>query len=755
MKVHLNLIIGFIICFNAIQAQDLEKYSQISLEAEEHIIQFLVDQGFDLDHPEFNKGYLRLLVDERELNLLESKGLSFNVLIEDYAANYLKLQNEMKQEGINTSKGTFTASNFGFGSMGGFYTLSEVVSKLDSMHILFPSLASQKFSIGQSIEGRDIWGIKISDNPTQDENEAAVYYDALHHCREPLSMAVTINYMFWLLENYNTDPRVKYIIDNRELYFVPVVNPDGYVYNEQTNPNGGGLWRKNRRNNGSGCYGVDLNRNYSFEFGHNNSCASSDPCSNTYKGPNAFSEPEVQATRDFIDSIQPSVAFSTHSTAGKYLMPYGFSTSPPQFDLYSEWSSDFLADNDYIYGVTFEMLGYTSCGTTRDYLHSQGIYGWTPEIDGSGFWPAQNTIFSLVDENVFPLFYQAWIAGGYADFQSHAVAGDLIPSGVLQIQVEVKNKGVGDSTYNTAIEIIPSDTNVNVLNNNQNMGSLAARSKLSTTFNLAVGPQFSADSCQFEIRVYQDGVQSVSETFSVLSGQKTVLFSDDAENGLSNWTAAGNGKSWGINGDDSYGGAFSFGDSDNGNTANGTQNYLTLQNQIIPNGGNNLWLTFAAKWSIEAGYDYARLKISTDGGLSWLNLKNYTASSDWNIQNIDLSNYSVAQSILLRFEMDTDGGEIGDGFYFDDIELSSYLPVSVSAESKTLDQFLIYPNPTEGSLNFENVNGPYKIHITNALGEVVFNGRVARGNSRLDVSHLDAGLYQLEMYGKLMSFIKL
>jgi murein tripeptide amidase MpaA len=71
--------------------------------------------------------------------------------------------------------------------------------------------------------------------------------------------------MWYLLENYGTNDEVTYLVNNHQLYFVPCINPDGYVYNQTTNPNGGGMWRKNRRNNGGGVYGVDLNQNKLFQ----------------------------------------------------------------------------------------------------------------------------------------------------------------------------------------------------------------------------------------------------------------------------------------------------------------------------------------------------------------------------------------------------------------------------------------------------------------------------------------------------------
>ena len=84
---------------------------------------------------------------------------------------------------------------------------------------------------------------------------------------------------------------------------IPVINPDGYVYNELIEPDGGGMHRKNRRNTNCGngtTRGVDLNRNFGYEWGADNIGSSSDPCSEVYRGDSAFSEPEAQAVRDFI-----------------------------------------------------------------------------------------------------------------------------------------------------------------------------------------------------------------------------------------------------------------------------------------------------------------------------------------------------------------------------------------------------------------------------------------------------------------------
>jgi murein tripeptide amidase MpaA len=129
---------------------------------------------------------------------------------------------------------------------------------LDAMAAAYPNLISAPQSIGTSIEGRPIPFVRISNDPNVDQDKPEVLYNSLHHAREPGGLSQLIYYMWYLLENYGTDAEVTYLLDDRELYFVPCVNPDGYVYNQTIEPGGGGMWRKNRRDNGDGSFGVDL-----------------------------------------------------------------------------------------------------------------------------------------------------------------------------------------------------------------------------------------------------------------------------------------------------------------------------------------------------------------------------------------------------------------------------------------------------------------------------------------------------------------
>src|SRR5690606_27290450 len=152
------------------------------------------------------------------------------------------------------------------------------------------------------------------DHPGVDEGEPEALYTGVHHAREPGSMMAVLYFMYYLAEQYETNPEVRDLVDERRLFFVPVVNPDGYVVNETTDPDGGGMWRKNLRDNGDGSFGVDVNRNYGYEWGYDDVGSSPLPGSETYRGPAPFSEPEIVALRDFLEGgRRVSMAFNYHT----------------------------------------------------------------------------------------------------------------------------------------------------------------------------------------------------------------------------------------------------------------------------------------------------------------------------------------------------------------------------------------------------------------------------------------------------------
>tara|TARA_R110002124_G_scaffold138576_6_gene302195 strand:- start:140950 stop:143250 length:2301 start_codon:yes stop_codon:yes gene_type:complete len=731
-------------------------YSKINVSLEDNEqLNILIENGFDIDHAEQINNGISFFVSELELIRLQELNISYEITIPDYAIYYAQRVAEDAPNLVDLTRSERVANGFGLGSMGGFYTYTEVEAKLDEMKADYPNLITDKISIGTTAEGRTIWMAKISDNPDIDEPEPSAYFDALHHAREPLSMAVAMNYMFWLLENYETDPQVQYLVNNRELYFVPVVNPDGYEYNRQTDPNGGGLWRKNRNPDvGGGCVGVDLNRNYGYEFGHNNSCSSDQPCSGIYRGSGPFSEPESAAVRDLMAQIEPKTAFSMHSTAGTYLMPYGYDTTPPDFEIYSEWASAFLNENDYTYGVTFQMLGYTSCGTTRDYFHSEEIYGWTPEIDGNGFWPNPSTIFDLVAENIRPLFYQSWIAGAYLDVQSHKQIGLATPGESIQFVVEVKNVGVGATAENVSV-IVSSNNPEITISTASGYGNIDARSRVdnaASPFTISLAPTFSQNSFTVNIATYQDGVLNESSDLRIFVGNKDVLFFDDSESGDFRWLASGNGIMWSSVTDDSYSGTSCFGDSNGGNGVNDTVNFFELDEIFDFTSTTYPTVHIMSKYSIESG-DRVYFEISTDGGTNWIMLDEYHNNELWKHFSYDLSAFNGANDVRLRFQLNNNQNIPGDGFYFDDFEVADYDRAVLSvSETTELSELIIHPNPFKeqlfvsfpsekiAKLDFYDLSGrtmPVQIDSTGETSELKGLGGIEGGIYFLKITDID------------------
>jgi len=391
------------------------KYTQVRIYlTSQNEIAALQRAGLGLDHVHVQENYLEAVLNDQDVALLKNTAQRYDVVIDDLEADYRsrpRLTPEQLRAFAASMQQQYNLNGFNFGSMGGYYTFNEVAAELDEMRAQYPNLISVKQSLGNSLEGRAIWMVKISDNPGNDESEEEVLYTALHHAREPQSMATLIYFMWHLLENYGADPDVNFVVENRELYFVPAVNPDGYVYNQTTNPNGGGFWRKNRRNNGNGTLGVDLNRNYGYRWGFDNNGSSPNTGSETYRGAGPFSEPETQVIRNFASARNFARALNYHSYGSYLIFPWGYQPSlfTPDHASFVALAQDMTQFNHYDYGTANQTVGYVVNGEANDWFYGEQtlknkVLGMTPEVGSfsDGFWPAMSRIIPLAEENVYP-----------------------------------------------------------------------------------------------------------------------------------------------------------------------------------------------------------------------------------------------------------------------------------------------------------------------------------------------------------------
>jgi len=308
------------------------------------------------------------------------------------------------------------------GLNGAYHSSLELETELRLLEAAYPQIAGVR-EIGRSLEGRPIYGLKVSDNPALDENEPAVLFTGCHHAREWISVEVPLLLGRHLLESYASDPAVRSLVDGGEIWIVPLVNPDGLEYSIHVYR----YWRKNRRANSDGSFGVDLNRNYGYMWGYDNVGSSSTPSSDIYRGTTSFSEPETDAVRRLFAGRDFRAIVSFHSYSQVILYPWAYTTQPSPMDAelsdLARTMSGLMAavrGTVYGYGQSASGIGYTSNGDTTDWTFGvAGIPSFTIElppadVDEGGFFNDEAEIDGIFRENLQAMLFLAGRAIGAA-----------------------------------------------------------------------------------------------------------------------------------------------------------------------------------------------------------------------------------------------------------------------------------------------------------------------------------------------------
>lgn len=739
----------------------------------------------NIDRPEIWISY-------EEIKLLKSLGLTFEVIIPDWEEYYATEKiHDMSDEKYLQEK--YGIQGFGYGSMGGFYTFNEVVNKLDSMKILYPNLITEKQAIGYSIENRPIWMVKISDNPDLNEIEPQVLYTALLHAREPQGMMTVLYYMYYLLEKYGIDPEVTYLVNTREIYFIPVVNPDGYEHNRTTNPNGGGLWRKNRRNNGGGIFGVDLNRNFGpyAYWDAPNGGSSTNPSSDTYRGTAPFSEPETAVLRDFLLTKRIRACLNYHTYGNLLIYPYGaLQRETPDSLIYREFARDMTAFNGYVYGTDLQTVGYSTRGNSDDYMYDgepigirPKIFAMTPEVGSvsDGFWPNPSRIFPLAIENLYPNLYYTWIVGEYPKIVSKNVisnTGYILRGDTVRFVVDIKNKGLGNG-YNIGVQFESLSPHLILIGNTSiQFDTLYARATRNNQTNPLVirvaNSALNGTKHKIVTKISVNGILLIKDTTNLIIGLPTQIFADNFETGTSNWQLM---NTWGLTTSTFYSPSNSMTDSPIGNYPNNANTFILTNQAIDLTQSGMATLEFWTRWDIEAGWDFAQVRVSTNNGASWISLQGkFTKKGSgkgaqpaneygydgtqltWVKEEMDLSNF-IGKNIRIQLLLKTDGSVTKDGWYIDDIVIKSYQQTSgitTSTFSTTtgwnlasvpliVEDFrksVLFPSAVSPAYAFNN---GYVIKDTLVNGEgywLKFNSNIEHTFSGVDLQNLTVNLKQ-------------
>jgi carboxypeptidase T len=768
----------FVISFLSAQ-NTTELYSRVKIYFDaQHSSEQLARLGVETDHGTTVKNqYLISDFSNSEIQLIENQGFKTEILINDVVAYY---QSDRSQEAVAriedwTCGNGFsfphqTPKNFKLGSMAGFYTFQEMLNIFADMKAKYPTIISKSFAIDsfKTIENRPILYFKLSDNADKDElNETKVLYTALHHAREPASLSQMIYYIWYLLENYDKSLEIKYLVDNSELYFVPCLNPDGYIFNETNNPKGGGLWRKNRRDNGNGTMGVDLNRNYGYQWGISDSGSSPNGSSETYRGKAPFSEAETRAMKFLCEKNKFSNALNFHSYGNDLIYPWSYSDKVADTSLI-QMAQVLTRYNHYLAGTTFETINYNVNGDADDWMFGgANISALTPEVGEGGFWPAQQNIIPICADNLYENLMTAFLP-----LQS-AIVKNTTPQFVAEndnISYTLQRIGLKDGSF--SVTPIALTNNVTFSNTPQKF-SLQRFEKQNAKISFQVKKGTPIGSQIVFLLALNNGTFTKYDTVSTFY-QNLIPIVNETGNNIANWEKSNS--TWATTTKTFVSPPSSITDSPSGNYANNSANYLTSKNYIILPKKGKILLRYWIKWDIERIKDYAMMSISsstqpaifnplcgkyTQSGSLSQDYHNpiYEGQSDWVQEEIDISNYA-GQSILLRFEINSDDTNNNDGVYLDDIQIwagSTISDLSVIQEENF--ELTTFPNPVTDILHISLKNNFFEknvnFYLYDCFGKNILTKNIQNADKELliDIKNIPSGTYFYQISDKKRSFL--
>lgn len=727
-------------------------YHRAKVDLHDKNLWTLMRLGIEADHGTIYPGkYLVNDFSEQEIELLRRADFKVEILIEDVVSYYQNPEvGQLEERGptecyVSSITDYQVPENFSLGSMRGFFTYQEMLEQLDAMHAKFPNLITERTRIGNhtTTGGNRIYWLKISDNPGAEESEPEVLYTALHHAREPNSLAQLIFYMWYLLENYEQDEEIRYLLDNTALYFIPCVNPDGYLFNQEIEPDGGGLWRKNRRVLEDGFVGVDLNRNYGFQWGFNNAGSSPNPQSDVYRGTAPFSEVETRAVRDFCQDHNFRVALNCH-TYGKLLVhPWGYLDTPTSdADIFTNWAELYTMQNNYLAGTGTETVGYTVNGDADDWMYGAAdIISMTPEVggggQGGGFWPSTDQIIPNCKASMWMNLAAARVLHRFG------IAKDVGPS-ILTVEepslaFSLKRYGLEEGPLAVQLRSLSPVIEVNIGSKTYTDLDLYEEVQDDFTWNLTEDiPE--GELVKFEL-IVDNGSFLVRDTLEKLLYFTEPEFEDNLTS-TNNWRSDGN---WGRTSAEFISAPSSMTDSPLGSYGNEANNILETKSYITAPDFNAAYLNFWARWLTESDFDFVQVQIAVNDGefqpLCGQHSEPGTANQregeplydgaqlDWVHENIPLNDFlTPGDRFKIRFELVSDRFITADGFYFDDLEIFFFKGDNITSVDVPEEEFKhtvkVFPNPTKDVFNLKWSDGfatPGGIHLSiyDNLGRLV------------------------------------
>ncbi len=364
--------------------------------------------------------WMKLSANDRfERQILAEMGVSIDTVAEDYVITigHADLLSRMqKQNKVQAFYEIIPERDFPTQDSN-YHNYAELSDALRIAHEENPDITSLD-SIGKTIEGRDILRLRISGQLQTADQLPAVLFVGGHHAREHLSVELPLKAIQHLLSEYRAgNEKIINLLNSRDLHFIPALNADGLEHDVATGTYK--AWRKNRRKNENGSFGVDLNRNYGYGWGTGGS--SKNPNDDTYMGTSAFSEPETQAIRDYVQAHENiSTLLSFHTFSQLILYPWGGKAqsiaNQQDREVFEKMAQKMATWNGYKPMQASQL--YVASGDTCDWAYGElKIFCFTFELDPAqswgvgGFYPGDEIIPQVFNKNINPILYLIENAG--------------------------------------------------------------------------------------------------------------------------------------------------------------------------------------------------------------------------------------------------------------------------------------------------------------------------------------------------------
>ncbi|MEO0113884.1 MAG: M14 family zinc carboxypeptidase [candidate division WOR-3 bacterium] len=552
-----------------------------------------------------------LIVTSEDYPLVQNCGLKSEIILEDLA--------QAKEQAL---------------AEGQYHSYDEINQILRNMATQYPNICKLE-SLGLTYEGRQIYGVKISDSPEIDDpTEPDVLFIGCHHAREWASVEVPRHIADSLTRAYSSSPAIQDLVNNHEIWIFPIINVDGYVYDYPAQRS----WRKNRQPFGT-AVGTDPNRNYN---GACNGDAMGDwgaltegsqsthyPSSATFMGPYGFSAYEIKNLTDFFKTHEFNAVLSFHSYSELVLWPWGYTNAT-------------TPDNTILVRVGQRMAGLM-------------------ERLGGGYYTPQQSI------ELYPT------AGGSDDWMygySHWVSGNPCISYTIELGTQFYQSAsqldhIQLQAFKAAVCITNFSDSVRLLMKSIVPPPILAPLDSSVTgdFTLHWSP----------IRPYANQ----PEQWEIEELTSYSLIEDNLEGTTERWTLGG----FTLSTTQSHSASHSFFSG----SAHNISNYVRTTYPYIVQPNDSL--TFWCWYDLENNYDVAVVEISPNLK-EWTQLDNrYTGNSGgWVRKAYSLENW-VGKSIYIRFRCMTDDGVLRNGFYVDDIYPVPYFNQARVVASNIADTF--------------------------------------------------------------------